>query len=189
MPFPALKIGDTVQYLPGPFDMFAFNRGAPGPVAALVTWIDEDNETAGLLVFPDDKEPLRRPNIKYYDATLANENGFKLPADVWPPPSSCADDVTSLSIVDTSAANFRASWTPPSNSQGAFITYRENGTTPWKTPNEPGNLSGAFAAGGLQYYFTDAVIGVAYDVRVQNICEGGDFAPGVSATDTATTPP
>jgi hypothetical protein len=85
MPLPAgLRIGDPVNYVPGYFDVTVWNRGNYGPVAALVTWIDTDNNTVDLSVLPWGKPMVHRTGIVYYTDKAAGNNCFKLLADPLP---------------------------------------------------------------------------------------------------------
>jgi hypothetical protein len=180
-----IAIGQGVQYLPGPFDLFAYNNGNPGPVAAIITGINSVDETVGLIIFPEGKEALRRTQIKYYPDTSGPDNGFKKISDIL----TCGDDVTDLTITDLTPENFTIEFTPVTgNTNGTVIRYRETGSGTWKEPNEAGNLSGYYASEGV-FIFTNAVVGTEYDVRVQNICLNNAISTGEIVTGTATAAP
>lgn len=189
MAFPSdIAIGQNVQYLPAFYDMHAFNRGYPGPVAALITWIDAEAETIGLLIFPDGKAPLHRKEIKYFADADPEEDSFKKITDVL----TCSADVADEQITDFNSSNFTIIWEPVlGNSAGVSVRYRINGGDPtWLLPNAIGTLEGHFSGPGNDtFIFTNMAAGTTYDVQIRNLCLNNIYSAGVVVTGTAITPP
>lgn len=183
MPIPGdVLIGSTVQYLPGPFDLFAYNMGEPGPVAALVTYINPTTQAVTLRVFGANRPPADRPEIPYYADIAADGSGFKRLAD--PETVTLPDEVTGATIVDTDPNNFRIEWINPAGSIGTRVRYRQTGDTEWLLPNTPGNLLGEFDDDDA-FYFINALGGQSYDIQLQNL--GDNYAYSAGVVETATT--
>ncbi len=173
-----VAIGQIVQYLPGPFDVMAYSNGQPGPVAAIITAVDQVRQTVNLTLLPDGKPAEYRPGVPYFSGAAANENTFKRPDDF-----SCTQNITNLNLSPITG-NFRVTWTPPAESAGVVVTYRENTTEIWKVPNAPGNLRGVY--GNNFFYLTNTITGVQYDIQVQNVCSNGAVSDGANSNTTGT---
>lgn len=177
-----LYVGQSVQYLPNVFDAVAWNDGQQVPVAALITKIDSVNNRIDLVVFPSGNGPFFRYDLHYYTDAVDDENGFKLSSDTL----SCSTDVSGMTASDTTYSNFVIDFTPPSGSHGYLFFYRVNGSGTWLTPNQPENAVAVYEANKVT--MSGLADATDYDFLLQNICNNGVAAAGVSITETTTAP-
>ena len=182
-----LAIGTPVHYLPGPFDTTSWNRGNPGPVAAIVTWIDEANEQISMTIFQDGKPPAFRTGILYVSNGGDTADVFKLQGDPMPA-QNCTTDVSDLAITDTQAGTFTLQWTAPDGAIGQVVYYRLSGQTVFSQVNQPGNLQGQYLTAPAGFRFDDLPTGDSIDFIVKNLCANSVLSVGVQISGTPTTP-
>lgn len=184
MALPAgLFIGKAVQYLPNIYDGGTWNQGQQGPVAAMITAIDTDNDLISLVVFPKGAGPFFRDEIPYYTDAADDQNGFKLDTDTL----TCTDENTGVSVTNADPGNFVIEFTAPAGSHGYLLFYKVHTDVTWLTPNQPGNASAVYEDGAAT--LSGLVDGTNYDFKLQNICNNGIASAGVVINETAVSPP
>lgn len=185
MALPALTIGQDVLYYPSYLDSPAMTDGRPGPVAAKVTKIDTTNSQVNLIVFADMKAPLLRARIKYQDDVAALQPFFILTTDFL---TACTEEKSDVAVPVTDADRVTVVWSNPAAYNGSGVQYREFGTTPWLSPNQPGNAVGEYDPDDIEFIFSSGLaVGTTYEFLVLNVCRNSQPSPGtiVSATITA----
>lgn len=184
MALPAVSLGQMVYYYPTLFDVQAMAKGNFGAIAALITAIDTTAGTIDLTVFPPGKPPLIRQAIAYDDDAAPEHPYFLLSTD-----NPCGAEKTAEAVIDTDQSNFEISWDNPPGFFATIIKYRVFGSTPWLTPNDPGNATGDFDGDNNYIFASSLTAGETYDVLIQNVCYNGIYSAGVIVTDTVTVAP
>lgn len=103
-----------------------------------------------------------------------------------PPPPTCSDEKTGVSITDPVSTNFTIEWTNPAGYTGTSITYRAFGDIVWLVPNAVGNATGTFV-GSVKFVFDSGLVpGTSYEILIRNRCANSILSPGVIRVETAT---